>query len=173
MDLDVRDRFRSEFWSGSFLISSSFVTTLHRKLPPEKQLSIKEIRYASPGFFTFLGVIAALTALVGVLRAWVKFADEALALYQKIEEFFERRKLKKVANNFNADQFPSSAIDEATDLCYEFGELMSLNKKFVDDSITITGNPISALRMLASMAKEARRIDQLVSDGKLKLPENF
>lgn len=173
MDLAIRDRFRSEFWSGSFLISSSFTASLHNRLPKDQQLNIKEIRYASPGWFTFLGATVALRALVGILRAWVKFADEAFELYKKIDDFFEQKKLKKIAHNFEASRFPSSTINEATDLCHEFGVLMGLDPKFIEDSIDITGNPISALRMLASLAKEARRIDTLVTDGKLQLPDSI
>jgi hypothetical protein len=173
MDLATRDRFRTEFWSGSFAISSAFIDRLHNRLPKERQLRVVEIKYASPGWFTFAGVLVALRALVGVLRVWVKFADEAFELYKKIDDWFEAKKLKRVANNFNAEQFPSSSVNEATDLCYEFGDLMGLDRRFIENTIDVTGNPISALRLLASLAKEARRIDTLVAQGKLRLPEQI
>jgi hypothetical protein len=90
-----------------------------------------------------------------------------------IDDWFEAKKLKRVANNFNAEQFPSSSVNEATDLCYEFGDLMGLDRRFIENTIDVTGNPISALRLLASLAKEARRIDTLVAQGKLRLPEQI
>ena len=63
-----------------------------------------------------------------------------------------------------------ATIDEARAMCFEVGKMLSMPDTQVENVIDITGTPISALRMLMTMAGAARKTGELASKGKLKLP---
>lgn len=103
---------------------------------------------------------------------WVKVVDEGFTLYKKVRDYFDARKLNPPPQKFNLDDMANGDIDEARFLCFTYGKELGFSEKKIEDMITLTGNPISTLRLMTNLAVEARRMVKLENAGKLKLPKS-
>lgn len=165
----VRSMFARYFWSGEY-IGDRFSQDLYYHIPTEHRLRLGSIHYSSPGWLELVGSLPVLVGLAFCARAWIGTADKALDLFTKIDKFFEERKLRKIAKSFNLTQISPQAIDEAHGLCFDFGAFLGFDNRQIESMIELTGNPISTLRLLVSLSKESRRMAELETRGKLKLP---
>lgn len=161
---------QKRFWSGD-IETKNFGQMLYRMIPDADGLKIRSIHYSSPGAFTFAGILALLLLLSRVVRSWSQTVDQVLVTYDKIEKFFEKRKgLRKAARKNNLDDQMVVNVNEARDLAMELGERFGFDAAAVERVIEIAGNPISALKYMAALAKEARKLSEMETAGLLKLP---
>lgn len=158
------------FWSQRWQLEQT-ASELYRRIPEPARLQLASIHYASPGWIELAGWVGAISMMALCAGRWVKVVDEGFALYKKIRSYFDSRKLNPPPPKFNLDEMAASDLDEARALCFEYGTELGFSKKKVEDIIRLTGNPISALRLMTNLAVEARRMVKLQSKGKLKLPK--
>jgi hypothetical protein len=158
------------FWSQRWQLEQT-ASELYRRIPEPARLQLASIHYASPGWIELAGWVGAISMMALCAGRWVKVVDEGFALYKKIRSYFDARKLNPPPPKFNLDEMAASDLDEARALCFEYGAELGFPKKKVEDIIRLTGNPISALRLMTNLAVEARRMVKLQSKGKLKLPK--
>lgn len=157
------------FWSGDY-IGDKFAEDLYWHIPEHQRIRLKAIHYNSPGWIEIAACVPVLVALAFCVRAWIGTADKAVDLFAKIDKYFIDRKLRKIERKISLSEIGGDAIDEARVLCFELGKLLGFEKKNVELMIDLTGNPISTLRLMVTLGKEARRVADLQSKGKLKLP---
>lgn len=158
------------FWSQRWQLEQT-AGELYRRIPAPARLQLASIHYASPGWIELAGWVGAISMMALCAGRWVKVVDEGFGLYKKIRAYFDSRKLNPPPPKFNLDEMAASDLDEARALCFEYGAELGFSKKKVEDIIRLTGNPISALRLMTNLAVEARRMVKLAAKGKLKLPK--
>jgi hypothetical protein len=89
-----------------------------------------------------------------------------------VEKYFENRKsLKRPRRETKIDSDLAGSVDEARALCFEVGEILGFDPISCENLISITGNPISALKYLAVAGAEGRKLAELQKQGLLELPE--
>jgi len=157
------------FWSQRWQLEQT-ASELYRRIPQPARLQLASMHYASPGWIELAGWVGAISAMALCAGKWVKVVDEGFTLYKKVREYFDKRKLNPPPPKFNLDEMAASDIDEARYLCFEYGRELGFSQKKIEDMITLTGNPISTLRLMTNLAVEARRMVKLESAGKLRLP---
>lgn len=128
------------------------------------------IRYASPGFIELAGLFGVILLLARCCKAWLEVAEKAGDLYSKVTKFFEERKLKRIPRTLDLSTISSKDVDDAKSLCFEYGAFLGFTPAHIEYLIDLTGNPISALRLLVALSSEARRMISLQQQGKLKFP---
>lgn len=170
----VRDRLqnslRSTFWSGD--VESQLIgQRLYRQIPREDSLRLKSFHYSSPGTMTVLGVLAVLGMMATVGLAWIRLGDRFIDLWKKVDEFFEKRKaLRRPKREFELDNALIEGSDEARALVFDIGVSLGFGHKACETLITVTGNPIAALKFLVVVGREGRKLATLQRQGKLTLP---
>lgn len=170
VDEATRNLIFRHFWSQRWELEKT-AGELYRRIPSESRLQLASMHYSSPGWIEFAGWVAAISALALCAGRWIKVADEGFALYKRIQEYFDKRKLSPPPKILRLDDFAAKDIDEARALCFEYGRELGFSRKKVEDMIELTGNPISTLRLMTNLAVEARRIIKLQNAGKLLLPK--
>ena len=166
---DLSSRFSRYFWSGEY-IGDKFVEDLYWHIPEVDRIRLKSLHYNSPGWIEIAASVPVLAALAYCVRAWIATGDKAFDLFAKIDKYFIDRKLRRIGKTISLTEIGGDAVDEARALCFELGKLLGLEKKNVESMITLTGNPISTLRLMVTLGREARRVATLQSKGKLTLP---
>ena len=169
MPQQVRTLMSRYFWSGEY-IGERFAEQLYWNIPESDRTKLKSIEYHSPGWIEISGAAGALAASAYAAKSWIEVAEKTLDLIERIEKFFERRRLKKIEKKVSLADIDGATIDEARAMCFEVGKMLSMSDTQVENVIDITGTPISALRMLMTMAGAARKTGDLAAKGKLKLP---
>lgn len=157
------------FWSQKWQLEQT-ASELYRRIPEADRLDLHSIHYASPGWIDVTGAIAAITMMGVCASRWIKVVDDAFALFKKIRQFFDLKKLNPPPPKFDLDAMSAKDIDEARALCFDYGAALGIPKKKIQDMIDLTGNPISTLRLMTNLAVEAKRMVKLSAAGKLKLP---
>lgn len=157
------------FWSQRWQLEQT-ANELYRRIPEPARLQLASMHYASPGWIELAGWVGAISAMALCAGKWIKVVDEGFTLYKKVREYFDKRKLNPPPPKFNLDDMAKSDIDEARHLCFEYGKELGFSNKKIEDMITLTGNPISTLRLMTNLAVEARRIVKLENARKLRLP---
>lgn len=169
VDPIIRSRIVRDLWSGESW-GDRFAHNLYLRINPKDRLRIAAIRFESPGFMEIAGVVVVMGLLARVVRAWISTGAEALSLLQKVEDYFDRRRLRKIKPTVNLDDFDGLVVDEARILCFEYGGFLGLSKPQIEQVIELAGNPISGLRLLVAISSEAKRLHQLEQQGKIGLP---
>jgi hypothetical protein len=169
VDQIVKGGISRNFWSGDY-IGDRFAHTLYERIPPTDRLRLVSIHFASPGWLELAGAIPVVAALGWVTRIWITSADRAFDLFRKVDEYFRERKLQKQIKDGSIKDIDGAWVDEARQLCFEYGEFMGLDKERVEAMISLAGNPIAGLRLLVAISNEARRLYQLAEHGKIRLP---
>jgi hypothetical protein len=166
----LHDTLRQQFWSGE-IETRRLGRYLYHQIPKNEALRIKSFHYASPGALEIIGVVSALLMLSRVARSWIKTGDEFLALWAKVEKFFERRKnLKKPKRTIVLDHDMALGSDEARVLVFEIGIKLGFDTLSCERLIEIVGNPISTLKFLVAVGREGRKIAAMEGQGLLQLP---
>jgi hypothetical protein len=170
VDSVVRAGIQKYFWSGEY-IGDRFAQTLYDHIPGKSHLRLVSIHFASPGWIELAGYLPVIAALGWVARIWIKNFDQAIEVFRKVDGYFAERKLRDLRRTGSINDIDGKFIDEARALCFEYGRYLGLPDERIDGIITLTGNPISALRLLVSISSEARRLYKLQEQGKIKLPD--
>ena len=175
-DDEVIDRLhgelRKKFWSGD-TDTRHFGRVLYRQIPKEESLRLKSFSYSSPGSLEIAGILSCLWLLAKIAQGWLKAGDELLSLWVRVEKYFEHRKsLKRPRRETKVDADLADSVDEARSLCFEVGEKLGFDPISCEHLISITGNPISALKYLAVAGAEGRKLAELQKQGLLELPES-
>lgn len=166
----IHETIQKRFWSGD-VESKRFGNMLYRMIPQGDALKLKSFSYASPGSLTLLGILPALYMAARVAKAWAAAGNDLLELWQKVEDFFEkRRKRKKQNKDVVLDDAMVTDVDEARGLVLLVGEKLGFDALSAERVIDITGNPITALKYMVALANEARKLTALENSGLLKLP---
>ena len=165
----VRGGISRYFWSGEY-IGDRFAQTLYGEIPESRRLKLVSIQFASPGWMELAGMLPVIAGLGWVTRVWIKNFDQTIDLVKKVDEYFRERKLRDLRDKGSIQDIDGAFVDEARDLCYEYGRYLGLDDRRIESVITLTGNPIAALRLLVAISSEARRLYQLEEDGKISLP---
>jgi hypothetical protein len=169
VDQVVRSGISRYFWSGDF-IGDKFARTLYERIPAKDRLRLVSIHFASPGWMELAAVaLPAVAALGYVTRIWITNAGKAVDVMQKIDEFFATRKLREIKKGSITD-IDGDWIDEARDLCFEYGRFLGMEDARIEAAIELAGNPIAGLKLLVAISNEARRLYQLAGQGKIRLP---
>ena len=166
---DIRAQISTYFWSGEY-IGPRFNERLYAAVPHDARLRVISIQYNSPGWIEVQGAAEALKMAGEAGLAWVIFAERTLDLLNKIKKFFRDREIERIPKKVSLAKIGGATIDEARALCFEIGSALAFDDKRIEGLIELAGSPISALRMLAALANEARRTGDLEKAGKLKLP---
>jgi len=166
----IRLLFTRYFWSGEYK-GSAFAKYLYYNIPDESRLQIASIRYASPGAMELMGYVAALLMIAKCTSMWAKAGTDVLELLERIGEFFKKKKLDRPMRNFNLDDIRGMDIDTARGLLGEMGKYLGFSQKQVEHLVDLTGNPISALRLMVALANESKKVSEMIEHGKLKLPD--
>lgn len=104
-----------------------FAHTMYTRIKPADRLRIGAIRFESPGFMEIVGVLVVMGLLARVVRAWIGAGVEVIGLFEKVGEFFDRRKLRKIKPNVSLDDIDGQTVDEARALCFEYGRALGLH----------------------------------------------
>ena len=166
----IRSLLSRYFWTGDY-IGDRFAEQIYWEIPLVDRVQLKSIEYHSPGWIEIAGVAGALGACAAAVTAWIDAADRTLGFIERVENFFRDRKLQSIPKKFSLSDLDGRTLDEARKACFEAGEFLGMERTHVENIIDITGNPISALRMLMVMAGSAKKTGRLSSNGKLKLPK--
>ncbi|WP_291981394.1 hypothetical protein [Candidatus Accumulibacter sp. ACC005] len=168
----VQSMFARYFWSGEY-IGERFAHNLYNEIPDDSRLQLVSIRYSSPGFIELAGLFGVILLLARCCKAWLEVAEKAGDLYGKVMKFFDERKLKRIPKKVDVDIVEPRDIDDARALCFEYGSFLGFTTNHIEYLIDLTGNPISALRLLVALSSEARRMISLEQQGKLKFPSSI
>ena len=169
MPAQLKTLFARYFWSGQY-IGDRFAEQLYWEIPNHDRVRLKSIEYHSPGWMEIAGAAGALTSIAVAVRTWADAFEKVLDLMTRIGKFFDDRKLRSIPNKLSLDKIGGRTVDDARRLCFEIGRLLGFEQARIEEMIELTGNPISTLRLLVSLANEARRIDDLAKAKKLTLP---
>jgi hypothetical protein len=157
------------FWSGEY-IGERFAERLYWNIPESDRTRLKSIEYHSPGWIEIAAASGlALNGLAIAAKNWIETGEKALDFIERVRDFFRKRNLEKIERRFSLGSIDGASLDVARAMCFEAGRMLELPDTQVENIIEITGNPISALRMLMTMAGTARNTGDLASKGKLKL----
>jgi hypothetical protein len=89
-----------------------------------------------------------------------------------VDDYFYRRRLRRIPRNFDLDQLTPADIDKARSLCFELGEAAGLGEMQVERVLSLTGNPISGLKLLAQVTHETERLAKLDRSGKASVSKS-
>lgn len=170
MESAVRTRFERYFWSGE-RVGPEFAVELYGRIPAEERLRLVSIHYSSPGWLVVAGVAVATRLLAACVSAWAKAGQDVVDLFERIDRFFEERKLRKIPRRVDVGAtIQAKDLDDARKLCDELAPKLGFSQRDVDKLIDLTGNPISSLRLMVALSNESRRMLEMEEHGKLKLP---
>jgi hypothetical protein len=169
VDPIIRSKIVRDLWSGESW-GDRFAHTLYTRIKHEDRLRVGAIRFESPGFMEVVGLLGVMLLLARVVRAWIGAGSDVVELFKKVEDYFDRRKLRRIKPNVSLDDIDGQAVDEARALCFEYGRALGLHQAQIEQVIELAGNPISGLRLLVVISSEARRLHQLEQQGKIALP---
>jgi len=170
VDDSTRSRFQRYFWSADF-VGRQFAQDLYFRIPVSDRLNLKQIRIASPGIIEFAGGAGALALIAHSARAFVKLGSEFFDLLEKVRKFFRENRLERPPKRIDGDTIKSAHIEAATILASKLGASLGLSEFEIEHLINMTGSPISALKLLVSLATEAGKLSTLEQHGKIQLPE--
>jgi hypothetical protein len=160
---------RQEFWSGD---PERMPQVLYTAIPSEEKLKLKSFRYASLGAIEFTGVLLVLLLLSRVARSYIQTGNDLVALLQRVEKYFERKRhLRRPRKQFTLDSDLSLDSEEARALVFEIAPKFGFDDVSCNKLIEIMGNPISTLKYLALVGREGRKLAVLQSEGLLELPQ--
>ncbi|WP_150526500.1 hypothetical protein [Roseibium sediminis] len=158
------------FWQGNMPLWK-LESRLYDSIPSADALKIRTIKYASPGFMDIAGILGVLLLLAKVANAWLDVGSKLVDTYQKIEEFFSRRRhLQKAQKNFELNSEAVQDIDTARELMFELGDALGYNSEDCEKILNMLNNPIAGLKFMVALAKETRKISELSQKGLLSLP---
>lgn len=170
VDPIVRSQIQSKFWSTDS-VPSRLEHSFYERIPHEGRLRVASIHFASPGWVEVTAFSAALLLLGKAVNEWIKAMDSGFDLLKKVQDFFEKRQLRKVPPRFSLSDIDGATVDEARELCFEVGKSLSFEDRAVESLIDLAGNPISALRLLIRLSVDVRNVHKLKQSGRLTLPE--
>lgn len=170
VDSAVKSGIARYFWSGNF-VGDKFAQTLYDHIPEKQRLKLVSIQYASPGWIELAASLPIIWAFGHVAGIWVKTFDQAFALFRKVDKYFDERKLRRLNEKGSLKDINGAFVDEARDLCFEYGRHLGLKPPQIESVIDLTGNPIAALRLLVAISAEARKLHDLQKQGKIQLPQ--
>ena len=75
------------------------------------------------------------------------------------------------SGKISLDEKTAVAISDAEKLYKEVAPVLGFSPKDATRILELTGNPISALRLMAAIAKSSDRLAELQRAGKLKIPK--
>ena len=143
-----------------------FASKLYFAVPEAGRPYIQRFQYASPGVIEISAASAALIMISGCVRSWLKTVGDGFQIYKEIDDYFYRRRLRRIPRNFDLDQLTPADIDKARELCFEMGRSLGIAAPTIERVLSLTGNPISGLKLFAQMAHETQRLANLDRSGK-------
>jgi len=166
----IRTAFARDLWSREY-INETFPHYLLSRIPFEDQARIVSIKYSSPGWIEMAAGVSAFTALALCVRAWLTTADRTIDTLQKIIHFLKQYGIIGQAKQISLDDRTKYAVSEAELLFKEAAPVFGFSPKDATRILELTGNPISALRLMTAMAKSSERLADLQRVGKLRIPK--
>ena len=166
----IRGAFARDLWSREY-VNETFPHFLLSRIPYEQQARIVSIKYSSPGWIEMAAAVSTLSALAMCVRAWLTTTDRAIETLQKIIQFLRQCGRIGRSGKISLDEKTAVAISDAEKLYKEVAPVLGFSPKDATRILELTGNPISALRLMAAIAKSSDRLAELQRAGKLKIPK--
>jgi hypothetical protein len=140
-------------------------------IPDADALKLRSFSYASPGALTLVGLLPALWMAAKVAKAWLSAASDLVSLWEKVDKFFQRSpKRRRSGRQTEVDDVLKLDVDEARGLVFAVGTGLGFDDLSVERLIEISGNPITALKLLVALGNEARKLTNLQRQNLIKLP---
>jgi hypothetical protein len=166
----LHDLLRKQFWAGD-IDMRRFGRHVYHQIPKEESLKLKSFQYNSPGIIEIAGVFSVLLMASRVARSWIQTGDAFIALWEKIDKFFQKRKqFRKPKQTTKVDAELAEGSDEALTLVFEVGGNLGFDALSCQRLVEIVGNPISTLKYLVAVGNEGRKLAKLESEGLVRLP---
>jgi hypothetical protein len=166
----IRKRFATELRGREFT-NETFPHFLHSKVPTEDRAKILRMKFSTDGWIELSCVSEAMAAVEFVIGAWVSNHSKAGEMVEKIKENLRAFNHIGVEQRAALDQDTGDALKQAERLFNEAAPALGLTRKESIKILALTGNPISALRMLVTLSKACQRLASIKRSGRLDLPE--
>lgn len=167
---ELHNLVQKKFWTGD-LETHRFGKFLYEKIPHSQGLKVKSLVYHSPGDFTLTGILDVLVLIAKTVKNFAEAASNVTSTLEKIDAFFQKRKnYIKPKKKIPLDNDAENSLEEARLIVFELGELFGFDYTTCETVIAISGNPISAVKLLTAIARETRKLSNMQSDGLLELP---
>lgn len=141
------------FWSDQTEVHLGAGRLLYREIPRPEHLLLRSFSYTSPGAMTLAGVLTVLSKVFKAVQALAQAGKVGMELWNKATR-------------------PSTELssDETRHVCFALGAHLGMNEPACELVISLNGDPRSALKYLATMYAEVRKLTKLEEAGLLRLP---
>jgi hypothetical protein len=161
--------FRKFPWRGGYS-AVNWYSGIYFTIPSAERPQVISIQYGSPGWID-LGVYAGIA--VAIRQMLIAFSEAGRHLndtYNQIQKGINDRKLNKIKLEKEELSLESERVKFVRKSCEDLAKLMGF--KNLKQMHELTGNPLITLKMLCSMYRRLRILEEFEDEGKTKIKKD-
>jgi hypothetical protein len=155
-------------WRGGYS-AVNFYNGLYYTMPLQDRPQIVSMQYASPGW---IDIGAYVTIAMGIQQMLIAFSKAGRHLndtYNKIQDGVRKRKLNDIKLRKKEFELEGERLKFIKTSAEEMAKLLGFKK--LEEMHKITGNPLITLKMMLSLYRRLRILDEFEEKGKTKIKD--
>lgn len=162
----IKDPYIAHPWIGGW-DTVNFYRQLERRVPPPHKLTLVGMHYASPGWIDIGAVAIIAIAVRKIVHALIEDASRINTLCNEITRGMRERQLMKIKVKRQELKLARETMQFLEDSNRKLSS--SIKLEHAVELYSLTGNPLTTLRILRSHERKLRKLSEYENKGKTKI----